>query len=96
MLQGLHGRFLRLVCERAGVHFEGLAAASRWLARQGCKDKKALKKVAQVDVVAAWLRHAMVPLGDTSVARVALQLDQCGVAAAASSGGRPQVRDMLR
>ena len=32
MLLELHGRLLRLVCERTDLHFEGLAAASRWLA----------------------------------------------------------------
>ncbi len=55
-----------------------------------------MKQLGQLDVVAAWLRHATEPLSGQFVARVARSLDECGLAAVAGGGGRPRVRDLLR
>ncbi len=95
MVLELHGRLLRLVCERADRDFEGLAAAERWVARQGCKDKHALRKLGQLDVATAWEWHVSVPKGDAPASSSAVLMDQRGFSAAAGSGGNPQVRNLL-
>ncbi len=91
LLLELHGRLLRLVCARSG-----LAAAARWHSRHGCKDKRAMKQFGQLDVIAAWLRHATEPLSSQFVTRVVRAMDDCGLAAAAGGDGRPMVRKLLR
>ena len=83
MLQEFHGRLLRLVCSRTGMHFEGLAAAAGWLARHGCRGKEAnklLKSLRQMDMVAAWVRHVTAPKCDGLVASVGQRLDLAGFA----------------
>ncbi len=67
LLLELHGGVLRTVRESVCTHFEGLASASRWLAKAGCRDKKLLKDLAHLDTVAAWVRHVTVPLCDKMV-----------------------------
>ena len=62
ILLALHGSLLRLVCARTRVHFQGLAAAARWLRREGLISNNQHKKLAQLDVVAAFIRHATIPL----------------------------------
>ncbi len=83
------------MCGRAGQHFEGLAAAARWLVRRGCKGKT-LKKLAQLDVVAVWMRRATALKSDELAARVGLMLGLGGFASAACSLGRPQVWNLLQ
>mmetsp|Transcript_14417 Transcript_14417/g.46498 ORF Transcript_14417/g.46498 Transcript_14417/m.46498 type:complete len:230 (+) Transcript_14417:1-690(+) len=90
VLLELHGRLLRLVCRRAGQHFQGMAAAAGWLARHGCRGK-ALKTMRQLDIVAAWLRHVTAPKGDELVATINQMLDVAGFAAASGL----KVRNLL-
>ncbi len=74
VLLELLGRFLRLVSGRAGQHFQGLATAAGWLARSGGRGK-ALKAMRQLDVDAAWVRHATAPKSDELVEAVSQLLD---------------------
>ena len=74
LLLGLHGRLLRLVCAHAGCHFEGLAVAGRYLFKQGAIDSATKKKLQNLDVVAAFLRHVSEPLCEGIVANVGDQL----------------------
>ena len=74
VLLELHGRLLRLVSARAGHHFQGWGAAAGWLARRGSRDK-ALKTMRQLDVVAAWVRHATGPKSEETVAAVRQLMD---------------------
>ena len=74
LLLGLHGRLLRLLCAHAGCHFEGLAVAGRYLFKQGAIDSATKKKLQNLDVVAAFLRHVSEPLCEGIVANVGDQL----------------------
>jgi ribosomal protein L12E/L44/L45/RPP1/RPP2 len=74
LLLGLHGRLLRLVCAHAGCHFEGLAVAGRYLFKQGSIDTATKKKLLNLDVVAAFLRHVSEPLCEGIVASVRSQI----------------------
>ncbi len=76
LLLELQGRLLRMICDMCGMHFEGLASASRWMTRMGVKDKKALKKLILLDVVTAWWRHSTLPLSDAFMERIAQHLKQ--------------------
>ena len=95
LLLALYGRELRLVCARTGQHFQGCAAAAGWLAKQGCRGKafKALKGMRQLDVAAAWVRHATEPKCDEFAADVGRMLDLAGFAPASN---RLRVRDLVK
>jgi hypothetical protein len=73
-LLGLHGQLLRLVCAHSDHHFEGLAVAGRHLFKKGAIDSATKKKLQNLDVVAAFLRHVSEPLCESIVARVGSQL----------------------
>ena len=55
-----HGRALRLVAEEAGVHFQGLAALAGHLRRQGCSDRRLLRRLSALDAAAGVIRHITV------------------------------------
>ena len=74
LLLGLHGRLLRLVSAHAGCHFEGLAVAGRYLFKQGAVDSATKKKLQNLDIVVAFLRHLSELLCEGIVANVGDQL----------------------
>ena len=67
---------MRLLPDRAGMHFAGLQVASRHFRRTGSMGTKTAKKLAQLDVVSAWLRHVTVPLVRDLVVEVAGQVQE--------------------
>ena len=76
LLLELHGELLRLLSDRAGMHFAGLQVASRHFRRAGSMESKTAKKLAQLDVVSAWLRHVTVPLARDLAVEVAGQVQE--------------------
>ena len=62
ILLGLHGSLLRQACARTGEHFAGLSAAARMLRRRGIINNKMQKQLTHLDVAAAYVRHATMPL----------------------------------
>ena len=60
-----HGRALRLAAEVAGVHFQRLAALAGGLRKQGCSDRRLLRRLAALDAAVGVLRHiTVVSVGD--------------------------------
>lgn len=62
LLLDLYGRLLRMVCSGTGVHFEGIGSAGRYLFGKEVLEKKYKNKFAQLDDVAAFVRHVSVPM----------------------------------
>ena len=60
LVLGCHGDCLRLVAAKLGYHPQGLAAASAFLRRRGCVDRRLLRRLAALDAAAAVVRHVTV------------------------------------
>ena len=81
----LHGSILRLLCHRSGTSFDGVGSVARALRRSGHPNNAMKKKLEQLDIAAAWVRHANGP----RAARLLSDVDKCLhlVRDAAKSGG---------
>ena len=85
LLQGLHGKCLRAVCSSNGDHWEGLGTASRALAFRGPRSpgparnryRKWIKDLANLDIVAAWIRHVTKPKVCSFLEETAAMLALC-------------------
>ena len=71
LLVEAHGRALRLVCARAGRHFQGLASAGRALRLPA----RVSKKLIRVDVATAYLRHATRPMVESFLQELDAAMD---------------------
>ena len=56
----LHGEALRAACSLSGKHHQGLQAAARTLSSAGLIGAKVKRGLLQLDIAAAWCRHATV------------------------------------
>ena len=71
LLVEAHGRALRLVCARAGRHFQGLASAGRALRLPARVDKK----LARLDAATAYLRHTTRPIVESFMQELEAAMD---------------------
>ena len=55
-----HGQLLRLAAEVSGVHFQGLAAPAGGLRKQGCPDRRLLRRLAALGAAVGVLCHITV------------------------------------
>jgi hypothetical protein len=82
LLLGLHGSCLRTICERTGVHTEGLAQAARTAKIKG----KLGRNLRELDTTAAWIRHVTAPKCEQFLALVEAAWEaECSGAAAAAA-----------
>ena len=60
-----HGRLLRAISDETRQHYQGLAQAARAMRIQKRISPRSAKKLVQLDLVAAWIRHVTRPGCDT-------------------------------
>ena len=91
ILTKLHSRCTGLLSCKSGRSFEGLGAAARHCRKMGLISPNTSRKIQQLDVCCAWMRHASVAKADELSAALAVELGSATCSSDENAGREPML-----